>query len=140
MESKLYYEIPLQVRYYEADPMGVVHHSEYIRYFECCRDSWMDSVGYSIEQCAQDNIVFPVIDISCHYAKSARYGQTLKVTMELKELKSVYVVFHQTVLDPDGNLCAEGDVKVAFINTQLGRIVRCPEKLQKIIDSQLNNQ
>lgn len=32
------FKTTIKVRYYECDPMGVVHHSNYIRYFECARN------------------------------------------------------------------------------------------------------
>ena len=43
-------EVTFPVRYYETDQMGVVHHSNYIRYFECARNTLMAEGGYPIEQ------------------------------------------------------------------------------------------
>ena len=43
-------ELDLEVRYYETDLMGIVHHSNYIRYFECGRNKWIRDVGLPIEE------------------------------------------------------------------------------------------
>ena len=53
------YETSIKVRYYECDPMGIVHHSNYLRYFECARDEMIESWGYGVEQCQADGITFP---------------------------------------------------------------------------------
>ena len=41
----IHFETSFPVRYYEADPMGIVHHSNYLRYFECARDEMIASWG-----------------------------------------------------------------------------------------------
>ena len=46
IESTLY----LEVRYYETDQMAIVHHSNYIRYFECGRAKLMQDVGFPVER------------------------------------------------------------------------------------------
>ena len=40
----------LDVRYYETDQMGIVHHSNYIRYFECGRTDMLKKLGLPIER------------------------------------------------------------------------------------------
>ena len=39
------------VRYYETDQMAVVHHSNYIRYFELARDEMLVQLGFPIQRC-----------------------------------------------------------------------------------------
>lgn len=131
------FEIKIPVRYYEADPMGVVHHSEYVRYFECARNQWLDSVGYGYQRSLEEHLVFPVVELDCSYRKSACFGQVLTVTMELTGFNKVTATFHQQVLDSNGEVCADGNVTVAFLNTRLGHVVRCPEYLCNIIDNQI---
>ncbi|MCR5277555.1 MAG: acyl-CoA thioesterase [Bacteroidales bacterium] len=129
----MHYQITFPVRYYEADPMGIVHHSEYIRYFELARDAWLREVGYTHDRCLAEHLVFPVVSLDCRYFRSARFGQDVTVTMDLDEFKGAKVTFLQRVLDPDGQVCAEGHVTLGFINTELGRPVRCPETLSALL-------
>lgn len=129
------YSLKIPVRYYEADPMGVVHHSEYIRYFELARDTWMSEAGYSIADAAADNVVFPVTHIDLDYKYSARFGDTVTVTLELESFTGARVTFHQTVLNADGHVCADGHVVLGFLNSETGRIMRCPEKIAALIES-----
>lgn len=128
------YQVTFPVRYYETDPMGIVHHSEYIRYFEIARDTWLKSVGFDHRKCMEENLVFPVVSLRCDYKISAKFGQDVTVTAEITEFTGATVTFRQQVLDPDGNVCADGEVKLAFINTKLGHVVRCPESLRATFD------
>ena len=47
-------EINLEVRYYETDLMGIVHHSNYIRYFECGRDDALVKLGLPVKQIEEE--------------------------------------------------------------------------------------
>lgn len=130
------YSITFPVRYYEADPMGVVHHSEYIRYFELARNRWLHDNGYTQEVCEADKIVFPVVHLECDYKRSARFGGLVRATVEVESFTGARVTVHQTVLDEQGNLCAEGRVTLGFLKTDSGRVVRCPERLAEIINKE----
>jgi len=134
------YSIEFPIRYYECDPMGVVHHSEYIRYFELARNRWLFDNGYTMECCEQDKIVFPVADLHCRYRKSAHFDSTLRATLEVVEFTGARLIVRQTVTELDGTLCAEGEVTLGFLSTVSGRVVRCPERLAALIDKELNTK
>ena len=52
-------EIKLDVRYYECDQMGIVHHSNYVRFFECGRNQMMKELGIPIEKMEEDGTSVP---------------------------------------------------------------------------------
>ena len=56
----MYSETIFPVRYYETDQMGIVHHSNYIRYFECARNVLMAEGGYPIEKCEEDGVTMDI--------------------------------------------------------------------------------
>ncbi len=119
--------------------MGVIHHSEYIRYFELGRDRWMESLGYGLDKCQAQGLVFPVVKLECRYLKSLRFGETVTVTVQLREFGGAKAVFEQQVLGDDGSVRAEGTVAVGFIDSNAGRICRCPAELAEIFKQQINN-
>ena len=133
----LHYETTFPVRYYETDQMGIVHHSNYIRYFECARNALIAEGGYPIEECEKDGIVIPVVSIECRYRHSARMGDTVKVVAEIDQVPLAKLVIKQAVYNQDGDVCAEGEVTLAFLDKATGRLVRCPDKLLKIIENHL---
>ena len=55
--------IKYRVNYYETDKMGVVHHSNYIRWFETVRVRWMDGAGIPYAEFEEQDIITPVTEI-----------------------------------------------------------------------------
>lgn len=133
------FEVSFPVRYYETDQMAIVHHSNYIRYFECARNAMMDSWGYPIQQCEEDGVTIPIVSVECRYRFPARMGDTLTVSASIEKLPMAKLVISQTVRNQEGTLCAEGSVVLGFLNKATGRPARCPEKLLNIISELLEN-
>ena len=50
-------ELELDIRYYETDQMGIVHHSNYIRFFECGRSDMMQKAGLPIEKIEKAGVI-----------------------------------------------------------------------------------
>ena len=72
----VYSETFFPVRYYETDQMGIVHHSNYIRYFECARNNMMREFGYPIEKCEEDGVTVPIVSLSATTSIRLRWGMT----------------------------------------------------------------
>jgi len=131
------FETSFPVRYYETDQMGIVHHSNYIRYFECARNTMMDSIGYPIQECEKDGITFPVVTVQCHYKHPAKMGDVLTVKAEMDKVPLAKLFVKQSVVNQDGLVCAEGEVVLGILGPE-GRPVGCPEKLRKLMEAKLN--
>ncbi|HJB35179.1 MAG TPA: acyl-CoA thioesterase, partial [Candidatus Blautia merdipullorum] len=56
-----------KTQYYETDQMGIIHHSNYIRWFEEARVDFMDRCGFSYAQMEKDGLISPVLSVSCEY-------------------------------------------------------------------------
>ena len=131
------FEKKLEVRYYETDQMGIVHHSNYIRYFECARNAMMAAWGYPIEQCEKDGVTIPIVSVECKYKYPARMGDTLTVTAEIDKEPLAKLTVRQAVVNQEGRLCAEGNVILGFLDAVSGRPVPCPEILRDLIRRQI---
>ena len=59
------YEYERVVKYYETDQMGVVHHSNYIWWFEEARVEFMRNGGISYRAMEEEGIQIPVVSVSC---------------------------------------------------------------------------
>lgn len=127
------FETEFPVRYYETDQMGVVHHSNYVRYFECARNVMMESLGYPIQKCEEDGVTIPVVKVECHYKFPARMGDTVKAVARINKTPMAKLEVEQAVYNQEGVLCAEGLVVLGFLNKETGRPARCPEILRDII-------
>lgn len=136
----VYSETYFPVRYYETDQMGIVHHSNYIRYFECARNNMMRGFGYPIEKCEEDGVTIPIVSVSCRYKRPAKMGDDLRVVAMIDEAPLAKLRISQAVYNQDDALCVEGEVVLGFLNKATGRPTRCPEKLLEAINNHLNDR
>lgn len=130
-------ETEFPVRYYETDQMGIVHHSNYVRYFECARNVLLNEIGYPIEVCEQEGVMIPIVSLECRYRYSAKMGDTVRAVAEVESVPMAKLYIRQAVYNQNGELCAEGSVVLGFIDSITRRPVRCPEKLVKLISEAL---
>ncbi len=91
-----------KVQYYETDKMGVVHHSNYIRWFEEARTDFMEKAGIPYDKLEAEGIISPVTDVSCKYISPARFGENVRIETALTELGNVRFTFEYKVLDEKG--------------------------------------
>ena len=56
-----------KINYYETDRMGVVHHSNYIRFLEEARCDWLEKAGMPFSVLEENGITIPVLGVNCTY-------------------------------------------------------------------------
>ena len=126
-------ECKLDVRYYECDQMGIVHHSNYVRFFECGRNQMMKELGIPIEKMEEVNIMFPVVSVDIHFKLPSRMGDTLKVVTTLTKKPQAKLVFDQRIFNQADELICYGTVIVGFISADKRIPIRAPKSfLEKI--------
>ena len=64
-----------RVQYYETDRMGIVHHSNYIRWFEEARTDFLRNNGIVYSDLEQSGVMIPVVNVSCRFRTPARYDE-----------------------------------------------------------------
>ncbi|MDR3588545.1 MAG: thioesterase family protein [Negativicutes bacterium] len=115
-----------KVRFVETDMMGVVHHSNYFRWFEMGRVEYLRKAGVLLLELMAAGILFPISDVACKYRASARFDDYILIETTLTELSKVKMVFGYRVLrESDGLLLATGSTQNAFTDEQ-GKIIRLP--------------
>jgi acyl-CoA thioester hydrolase len=122
----------LDVRYYETDQMGIVHHSNYIRYFECGRSAMLKEIGLPVEKIEEAGIMMPVVSVACRYKVPARLGDTLKVVSIVDDMPRAKLEIRSEIYNQSGQLVCEGSVVLGFINAETRRPVRCPDSLAAV--------
>jgi len=127
------------VRYYETDQMAVVHHSNYIRYFEIARDEMMVQLGFPIEKCESElGVQVAIVSVEIHFRYPARMGDVLTATAEVNKVPMAKMFIKQTVCNQDGVVCAEGTVTLGFLDKKTFQPVRCPEVITGLFEKSIN--
>ena len=76
-----------RVQYYETDKMNIVHHSNYVRYFETARTELIRSWGYSYDDIEKSGIWMPVLSVSVDFRTPAVYDEVLRLKCWTSKLK-----------------------------------------------------
>ncbi|UCH84070.1 MAG: acyl-CoA thioesterase [Candidatus Latescibacterota bacterium] len=90
-----------QVRYAETDRMQVVHHANYLLWFEIGRTQLLASAGYAYHELEASGTRFPVIEYGCRLIGSADYGDRVRIDTYISQLRSRTVEFAYEVFNGD---------------------------------------
>jgi acyl-CoA thioester hydrolase len=89
-------EVEMVVQFFDLDPMQIVWHGNYVKYFEVVRCALLDQIGYNYVQMKDSGYAWPVIDVNLRYIASATFGQRLLLRAEIVEwenrLKVEYLI------------------------------------------------
>ena len=89
-------QVRIKAQFYHLDPMAVVWHGNYVRFFEQARCELLESLGHNYPQMNESDYIWPVIDMRVKFVKPVEFGQEIDVTASLKEyenrLKIEYLV------------------------------------------------
>ncbi|MEG0962887.1 MAG: acyl-CoA thioesterase [Lachnospiraceae bacterium] len=90
-----------KVQYYETDAMGVVHHSNYIRWFEETRLDYMEQIQLPYQRVEERGILIPVLSASCEYRQAVKFPDTVIIETEITafnglKFTTIYRVFDKT--------------------------------------------
>lgn len=106
-----------KVQYYETDKMGVVHHSNYIRWFEECRVDLMEKEGLGYPQMEGQHIICPVVSVSCKYVSMTEFGDTVEIFPKVEKFNGIRLALSYEIKDKEtGTLRCKGDSSHCFLD------------------------
>lgn len=110
----------LTTRYYETDQMGIIHHSNYYRYFEVARTDYLkDIIGMTYKDIENAGVRMPLTETHCKYKVPALYDDEITITTTVREMTVVRIIFDYVITRArDGALIAEGVTGHAFTNVE----------------------
>ena len=110
------YSYQRTVFYYETDQMGVVHHSNYIRWLEEARSDFLRVIGlpYAVMEAA--GVLSPVLAVEARYLHAVRFGQVVTVRPAMRDYTGVRFSFCYEIHNEEGLLVFEGQTKHAFVS------------------------
>lgn len=84
-----------EAQYYETDQMGIIHHSNYLRWFESARIQYLKEIGINYGKCEEMGFVSPVMEVSCTYKSMVRFGDTVQIYTRFRDYTGVkfYVTY-----------------------------------------------
>jgi acyl-CoA thioester hydrolase len=121
-------EITIRVRYAETDRMGLVHHANYLVYFEQGRTELLRSHGLAYKDFEDQGYLLVLTRAEVRYRSPAHYDDLLTLRTTVVRTTAVRID-HRYELLRDGTLIAEGSTTLACVDRD-GRVQALPSILK----------
>jgi acyl-CoA thioester hydrolase len=110
------------VNFYDTDAMAVVHHSNYIRWFEIGRVEYLRSIGITLNQLMDDGFVFPITEVRAKYVSPGRFDDVVLIETTATALTKVKMAFDYRILrKSNGELMVTGHSQNVFTTKGYGQ-------------------
>ncbi|MGX7164152.1 acyl-CoA thioesterase [Enterococcus massiliensis] len=110
--------------YYETDQMGIIHHSNYIRWFEEARVALLDYLHLPYQQLEAAGIIVPVLAVSCQYKQMIRYEDSIRIAIFVENYTGTRLDFRYEIYNTKEQLLTTGASEHCFLNRETGRLIQ----------------
>ena len=121
-------ETTIRVRYAETDRMGLLHHANYLVYFEQAQTELLRSFGLSYRDLEDGGYLLVLTRVEVRYRKPAFYDDLLTIRTTVAKTTAVRID-HAYEVSRDGTLIAEGSTTLACVDRE-GRPQALPDVLR----------
>ncbi|MDE6593645.1 MAG: acyl-CoA thioesterase [Oscillospiraceae bacterium] len=108
-----------KVFYYETDKMGIVHHSNYIRWFEEARVYALDMAGLPFENVEAMGVLSPVLSAECVYKLPFRFNERFFIKALIDEFGGARFSVTYNVFGEDGVTRVTGKTSHCFVDENM---------------------
>jgi len=124
-----------KAQFYETDQMGVIHHANYIRWFEEARVDFLEQVGFPYERVESMGITLAVLGLSCEYKASVLFGDRVHIRVGLKACSHSRMTMCYDVRDAaSGELRTTGETHHFFFRKEDARPVSLKKAIPELYD------
>ena len=121
------HSIQHRVRYDECDPMGYVHHSVYLQYFEMGRTELLRESGGRYRDMEAEGCLVVVARVDCRYKSPARYDDLISIHTRISKV-TIGKIVHDYTVTRDHQTLVTATVTLAVIDRD-GNVQRVPQSL-----------
>lgn len=128
------FESKVRVRYIETDQMGIVHHANYVQYYELARTECFEACsGMTYAAMEAEGVMLPIVDLQCKYIKPAYYNEVLTVKSIVHDLPSVRLKVDYEIYNEKNELINIGKTTLVFVDSKTRKPCHPPENFMKNI-------
>jgi L-methionine (R)-S-oxide reductase len=129
-------KLTIRVGYKDTDKMGVVHHSNFLVYFEIARTELLRNLGVSYKEIEQHQTFLVVKDVSLKIYRSAYYDDVLTIETFVTDTKRSSITFFYQMFNQNSELIAEGETRIFSVDEHTRKLKSLDsfiiEKLEKL--------
>ncbi len=126
-----------KARYYETDQMGIIHHSNYIRWMEEARIDMLDQLGYPYRRFEEMGYMSPVLHAECEYRKSIKFDDEIKIVVSLQDFGKLKFTLRYDIynMSEGGCLSAYGTTRHCFLKSGNGMPVMMNKEMKEFSET-----
>ena len=128
------FETKIRVEYHHTDQMGIVHHSNYVKFFEVARTEWLRSAGLTYAEMERRGVMMPIVEVNVKYRQPAYYDELITVKAIVEDMPMARMVFKYEIRGEDGRDIASGSTTLGFIDKETRRPQRAPKWLMEVLE------
>lgn len=123
-------DVTIKAQFYDLDPMQVVWHGNYARFFEEARCALLDRIGYNYPQMSESGYLWPIVDMRTKFVRPVRFAQDIRVTATLQEYENRLRIAYRITDAATGEVLTKGEtIQVAVVAASEELCLECPPAL-----------
>jgi acyl-CoA thioester hydrolase len=135
METRPSHEVRMKVAFYDLDPLQIVWHGNYLKYFDVARGELFDHLGLDLfEFHARTGYIFPIIRTAVKHVHPLTQGDEFVCRATVKEARTKIVIAFEVHTLKEGRLCAKGSTEQVAVRTPgMEMAFLIPEEISRIL-------
>lgn len=132
-----------QPHYYETDQMGIIHHSNYIRWFEEARVAILEFLHLPYQAIEEAGLIVPVLEVTCQYKEMIHYGETVRIDVFVEKYTGTRLDFRYEIRNEKEQLVTTGSSRHCFLSKEKQRLVHLKKavpEFHQIFEDYANDQ
>jgi acyl-CoA thioester hydrolase len=129
------HDVKMKVSFFDLDPMQIVWHGNYLKYFDIARSELFDGLGVDLfEFHDRTRYIFPIIRSSVKHIQPLRRGDEFICRATVKEARTKIIVAFEIRLVADGTICAKGTTEqAAVLAPEMEMVYTIPEEISRAL-------
>ena len=124
-----------RVNFYDTDAMEVVHHANYIRWFEIGRVAYLRRIGITLGALMAAGYVFPITKVGARFHAPGHFDDDLVIETTATALTRAKMAFSYRILNAAGTVLVTGFSENVFTVRETGRITRLPKEFYEPLEA-----
>ena len=114
--------------------MGIVHHSNYVRWMEEARLDLLEQIGWGLDKIEKSGIVGPIVSVECRYKKTTTFPELITIYVTLEEIRGARLKLRYKMLNEAGETVCEGRSENCFTDSK-GKVLRLDRQMPELYEA-----
>lgn len=110
------------VNFFDADPLGIVWHGNYIKYFEIAREAFGRKFGLTYLDVKKNGFTTPIVKTLTQHQLPLKYGESAHVEISFIKSEAAKLKFNYRIYNNDQKLVCTGETIQVFTDIESGEL------------------